>query len=177
MTQLAIIFSFIMTRKDIEFQNTIGVTLRGWLYTPTDTSNDPLPCLVMEHGFSAVKEMGLDAFAEVFIAQLRLAVLIYDNRGFGASDTAPNQPRLEIIPSDQISDFQDAITYAQSLPEVDPRKVGIWGSSYAGGNALVVAATDKRVKAVISQVSAAFLLGYSLSAPPPAISFVFLQHK
>jgi cephalosporin-C deacetylase-like acetyl esterase len=163
-----------MARKDIEFRNTLGVTLRGWLYTPSDNDKG-LPCLVMEHGFSAVKEMGLDAFAEVFIAQLRLAVLIYDNRGFGASDTVLGQPRLEIIPSDQISDFQDAITYAQSLPEVNPKRVGIWGSSYAGGNALVVAATDRRVKAVISQVSASppFLCSLFLSIII-SISFSFL---
>jgi fermentation-respiration switch protein FrsA (DUF1100 family) len=144
---------FIMPRKNIEFKNNVGVTLRGWLYTPTDTTEKPLPCLVMEHGFSAVKEMGLDTFAEVFIGKLNLAVVIYDNRGFGNSDVATGQPRLEIIPSDQIYDFQDAITYAQSLPQVDPERIGIWGSSYAGGNAIVVAATDKRVRAIISQVS------------------------
>lgn len=97
--------------------------------------------------------MGLDAVGEAFVGNLKLAVLIFDNRGFGASDAAPGQPRLEIIPADQISDFSDAITYAQSLPEVDPKKIAIWGSSYAGGHVLAVAAADKRVKAVISQVS------------------------
>jgi len=155
-----------MARKDIEFQNSIGITLRGWLYTPTDTTEQPLPCLVMEHGFSAVKEMGLDSFGEAFVANLKLVVLIFDNRGFGASDAGAGQPRLEIIPSDQISDFSDAITYAQSLPEVDSKNVGIWGSSYSGGHVLVVAATDKRVKAVISQVSA------SLRTPPIFVSAV-----
>jgi len=154
-----------MTRKDIEFQNGAGITLRGWLYTPTETTGAPLPCLVMQHGFSAVKEMGLDMFGEAFVANLKLVVLVFDNRGFGASDAAVGQPRFEIVPSDQISDFSDAITYAQSLAEVDPKKIGIWGSSYSGGHALVVAATDKRVKAIISQVGANLttLLGFLLS--------------
>ena len=142
-----------MPRKDIEFQNSVGITLRGWLYTPTEATDGPLPCVVMQHGFSAVKEMGLDAVGEAFVANLKLVALIFDNRGFGASDAATGQPRLEIIPSDQISDFSDAITYAQSLPEVDSKRIGIWGSSYSGGHVFVVAATDKRVKAVISQVS------------------------
>src|SRR5512142_2843858 len=31
-------------------------------------------------------------------------------------------------------------------------RIGIWGSSYSGGHVLVVAATDRRVKAVVSQV-------------------------
>jgi len=141
-----------MARKDIEFKNGVGITLRGWLYTPTDTVEEPLPCLVMQHGFSAVKEMGLGSFGGYLATNLKLVVLIFDNRGFGASDAAAGQPRLEIIPSDQISDMSDAITYAQSLPEVDSKKIGIWGSSYSGGHVLVVAALDKRVKAVVSQV-------------------------
>ena len=39
-----------------------------------------------------------------------------------------------------------------TLPEVDATRIGIWGSSYSGGHVLVVAAIDRRVKAVVSQV-------------------------
>lgn len=145
-----------MSRQDIEFETGDGVTLRGWLYTPSGqvgmSAAKKLPCLIMAHGFSALKEMALDKFAERFVSKLDLAVLVYDNRGFGASDVAIGQPRQEIIPSVQISDFQDAITYAQSRTEVDENKVGIWGSSYSGGHVLYVAAVDRRVKACISQV-------------------------
>jgi alpha-beta hydrolase superfamily lysophospholipase len=49
----------------------------------------------MAHGFSAVKEMYLDSFAEVFAAA-GLNALVFDNRNFGASD---GEPRLEIDPS------------------------------------------------------------------------------
>lgn len=52
----------------------------------------------------------------------------------------------------QQSDYSDAITYAQSLSEVDPTKIGIWGSSYSGGHVLFVGAVDRRVKAVLCQV-------------------------
>jgi len=48
----------------------------------------------MAHGFSAVKEMYLDAFAEVFAAA-GLNALVFDNRNFGASD---GEPRQEIDP-------------------------------------------------------------------------------
>jgi cephalosporin-C deacetylase-like acetyl esterase len=143
-----------MSRQDVEFKSSDGVTLRGWFYTPSTHTGSKLPCLVMLHGFSAVKEMDLDFFAEQFLSKLSLCILIYDNRGFGASDAAPGQPRQEIIPALQISGLQDAITYAQSRAEVDPDKVGVWGSSYAGGHVLYVAAVDRRVKACISQVRA-----------------------
>src|SRR5207302_9145340 len=51
-------------RQDIEFQAE-GPRLRGWLYTP-DAGGAPFPTVVMAHGFSAVKEMYLDRFAEAF---------------------------------------------------------------------------------------------------------------
>ena len=35
---------------------------------------------------------------------------------------------------------------------MDRERIGIWGSSYSGGHALTVAAIDKRVKCVVSQV-------------------------
>lgn len=38
------------------------------------------------------------------------------------------------------------------MPEVDSNRIGVWGSSYSGGHVLVVAAIDRRVKAVVSQV-------------------------
>lgn len=143
-----------MPRQDIEFKTQDHVTLRGWLYTPavSNGASKKLPCLVMSHGWTALKEMALDDFAEAFSSKLPIAVLVFDHRGFGASDTAPNQPRFEIIPPLQTSDISDAITYAQSREEIDASKIGVWGSSYSGGHALYVAGVDKRVKACISQV-------------------------
>lgn len=141
-----------MPRRDVEFNTSDQVTLRGWLYTPDSSSTDPLPCLVMSHGFSALKEMDLDTFAEYFTKHLAMTCLVFDNRGFGDSDTGPAQHRHEILPAVQTADISDAITYASSLSEVDSTRIGIWGSSYSGGHVLQVGATDRRVKAVLSQV-------------------------
>jgi uncharacterized protein len=135
-----------MMREDIEF-DADGITLRGWLYTP-DGISGPAPTVVIAHGFSAVKEMYLDQFAEAF-AEHGLAALVYDNRNFGASD---GQPRQEIDPWAQVRDYRTAITYAVTRPEVDADRIGIWGTSLSGGHVLVVAAVDRRVKCVVSQV-------------------------
>jgi cephalosporin-C deacetylase-like acetyl esterase len=140
-----------MPREGIEFKSSDNVTLRGWLYKPTG-DHSKLPCLVMSHGFSAVKEMDLDAFAEYFSSKLPLSCLVFDNRGFGDSDVAPGQVRQEIIPAVQCSDISDAVTYAQSRSDIDADRIGVWGSSFSGGNVLYVGATDRRVKAVLSQV-------------------------
>ncbi|KJX93773.1 peptidase S15 like protein [Zymoseptoria brevis] len=125
--------------------------LRGWVVTPA-SFDGKLPCLVMAHGWTTLKEMDLNTFADYFISNLPISCLVYDNRGFGDSDQATGQPRHEIIPQLQQSDYSDAITYASSLPEVDPDCIGIWGSSYSGGHVLHVGAVDRRVKAVLSQV-------------------------
>src|SRR3954471_18353649 len=119
-------------RQDIEF-DAEGTTLRGWLYSP-DGATGPAPTIVMCHGFSAVKEMYLDRYAEAF-AEAGFAVLVYDNRNLGASD---GEPRQEIDPWAQVRDFRDAITFAGTLEEVDADRIGIWGSSYSGAHTIVV---------------------------------------
>ena len=134
-------------RKDIEFKTDDRVTLRGWFYTP-DGAQGSSPTIVMAHGYSAVKEMYLDSFAEVF-CDAGFAVLVYDNRNLGASD---GEPRGEIDPWRQINDYRDAITFAGTLSEVDKDRIGVWGSSYSGGHVIVVGALDRRVKCVVSQV-------------------------
>jgi fermentation-respiration switch protein FrsA (DUF1100 family) len=133
-------------RRDIEI-NAEGTILRGWLYLP-ERANGRVPAVVMAHGFSAVKEMYLDRFAEVF-SQAGLAALVYDNRNFGASD---GQPRQEIDPWQQVGDYRHAITWIRSRAEIDPDRIGVWGSSYSGGHVLTVGAIDRRVKCVVSQV-------------------------
>ncbi|KIX10390.1 uncharacterized protein Z518_01472 [Rhinocladiella mackenziei CBS 650.93] len=140
-----------MGRQDVEFKTSDRVTLRGWFYT-SDLSSGKSPCLVMSHGFSALKEMDLNTFAEYFVSTLPISCLVYDNRGFGDSDAAEGEPRSEIVPMTQCSDISDAITYAASREEVNPDKIGIWGSSYSGGHVLYVGAVDRRVKVVLSQV-------------------------
>jgi uncharacterized protein len=134
-----------MNRTDVEF-NAEGTTLRGWLYRPD--GDGVTPGVVMAHGYSAVKEMYLDAFAEVF-STAGLACLVFDNRNFGASD---GEPRYEIDPWAQIRDYRHAITYMQTLPGIDRERIGVWGSSYSGAHVIVLGAIDKRIKCVVSQV-------------------------
>lgn len=133
------------TRVDIEF-SVEGTILRGWLFKPISLVN--MPAVVMAHGWGCLKEFYLDRYAEAF-AKRGLAVLVFDNRNFGASD---GEIRQEIDPWQQVRDYRHAITFIQSLPFVDASQIGIWGTSYSGGHVLTVAAIDKRVKAVVSQV-------------------------
>jgi hypothetical protein len=151
-------------RDDVEFAGHAGNLLRGWLYLPA--GDQPAPGLVMAHGLSATKEMALDDFAEVF-ADAGFCVLVYDHRNLGASDGLPRQ---EINPWAQARDYRHAIGWLSERPEVDGDRIGIWGSSFSGGEVIVVGACDERVKAVVANVPFA-ALGGDIDYSEPAARF------
>jgi hypothetical protein len=75
-----------------------GITCRGWFYVPDGLrQGQKAPTIVMTHGFSAVKEMYLQHFADRFAAN-GLACLVFDYRYLGASD---GEPRGQIFPWEQ----------------------------------------------------------------------------
>jgi uncharacterized protein len=131
----------------VSFNNSDGIVLRGRHYPAVGTKGRA-PIVVMAHGFGGVIELRLDSFAEAFSAA-GINVLAYDHHGFGVSDGLPRQ---ECDPYRQITDWRDAITFAQTLPGVDPDRLGVYGSSYCGGHVIVLGATDHRVKCVVSQL-------------------------
>jgi alpha-beta hydrolase superfamily lysophospholipase len=133
-------------RQDVEFAAEGDVTLRGWVFVPEGPG--PHPGITMAHGYAGVREHGLERFARVF-AEAGFVVLVHDHRGFGASD---GKPRFDVDPWLQIADWRRAISYLENRPEVNPRRIGLWGTSYAGGHAIVLGATDRRLRAVVAQV-------------------------
>jgi dienelactone hydrolase len=88
-----------------------------------------------------VKEHGLERFARAF-AEAGFVALVHDHRNFGASDGAV---RHDIDPWRQIADWRRAISFLESQPEVDATRIGVWGTSYAGGHVLVLGATDRHI--------------------------------
>ncbi len=122
-----------------------GDQCAAWLYLPQ--GHGPHPCVVMGHGFSAVREQRLDAYAERFAAA-GLAVLVFDYRHFGSSS---GQPRQLLDIGRQLADWRAAVSHARNLPQVDARRVAVWGSSFSGGHVVTIAAKDPAVAAVVSQ--------------------------
>ncbi len=135
-------------RKDITFTSK-GLRCSGWLYVPDDLeAGQEAPAVVMAHGFTGVKEQGLSDFAERFVAA-GFVTLVFDYRYFGDSE---GEPRSQVFPLEMVEDYRNAITWVSDQPEVDPQRLGIWGTSYSGGLVLYVGTFDKRVKAVVAQV-------------------------
>ncbi len=132
--------------ESIEFA-VAGDTIRGRFYLP-GTGDGPWPVVVLAHGWAMNAGGDLEDYAAAFVAR-GCAALTFDFRRLGRSDGLPRQ---EIDPWAQIEDFRAAISYVRRRAEVRADKVGIWGSSYSGGHVLVVAALDRRVACVVSQV-------------------------
>jgi fermentation-respiration switch protein FrsA (DUF1100 family) len=123
-----------------------GIELGAWLFLPG--RDGPHAAITMAHGFAGTKEHGLERFAQAFAAA-GFVVLVHDHRNFG---TSGGDLRGDIDPWRQIVDWRRVISYLERRPEVDPTRIGLWGSSYAGGHALVLGATDRRLRCVVAQV-------------------------
>jgi hypothetical protein len=91
--------------------------------------------------------MTTDRYAEVF-AEAGVSALLYDHRNMGISD---GEPRQEINPWVQSRGYRDAVTFASTIKDHDPNRIGIWGDSYSAGQVFLVAACDPRVKVVVAQ--------------------------
>ena len=130
-----------VTRNKAEFNGDGGIKLLGALYVP-EHGKGRYPAITMAHGYAGVKEHGLERVAQLF-AENDFAVLLHDHRNFGASE---GEPRVEIDPWQQVRDYRHAITWVRTQPGIDRDRIGVWGSSYSGGHALVLGAIDRRIK-------------------------------
>ncbi|MBX7110142.1 MAG: alpha/beta hydrolase [Chitinophagales bacterium] len=134
-----------ISRTDVSFFSN-GLLIRGWLYKPESTVGEKLPVIVMAPGFSGTKECNYQFFASNF-ARAGFAVLLFDYPNFGES---AGNVRGEADPWQQVQAYRDGITYVETLPAIDPERIGVWGGSYAGGHVLVVSAFDPRVKCLVA---------------------------
>ena len=158
-------------RRDVEFAVDGGDRLRGWLFLPSGQAGK-LPAISLAHGYAGVKEHGTERFARAF-AEAGLVALVHDHRNFGASEGAV---RHDIDPWRQIADWRQVDVLLRITARSDPTKIGVWGTSYAGGHVLVLGATDRRIKAVVSQVPT--ISGYEQGqrrVPPDAVAA--LEHQ
>jgi len=124
-----------------------GVTIRGWKYS--EQGSERRPAIVLVHGFSCTQRMRpVPTFAEAF-ANAGFVALTFDFRFLGASD---GEPRGTIIGREQLEDFGAAVDWISGQSDVDPDRIGIWGTSYGAWGAISLAALDPRVKVVVAQV-------------------------
>lgn len=136
-----------MEKRVVHFYSE-GSRLEGDHFLPSDLRREERrPGIVLCHGFTGLRELILPEYAQGF-TEAGYVSLTFDYRGFGGSEGQ----KWRLIPLEQIEDIRNAITFLQAQAEVDPERIGVWGTSFGGGHAPYVAGVDKRVKVAVGQV-------------------------
>ena len=128
-----------------------GEKLSGILRLP-DTGDGPFRGIVQGPGWMGLKDAKLYLRYHEALTAAGFAVLIFDYRGFGDSEGRTDL----LLPSIQLEDLMNAVTYLASRDDIDADNIGTFGSGgTGGGNAIVLAAADQRVGCAVSQVPVA----------------------
>jgi dipeptidyl aminopeptidase/acylaminoacyl peptidase len=107
------------------------------------------PAIVQGPGWLQVKEAKRNPPYHQAFTDAGFAVLIIDFRGFGESEGDPSV----LSPQRWIDDLVNAVTYLTTRPDIDAKRIGTFGSgSTGGGNAIILPAVDRRVRAAVSQL-------------------------
>ncbi|PZG50748.1 ABC transporter ATP-binding protein [Spongiactinospora gelatinilytica] len=110
------------------------------------------PAVLLAHGFGGTKASVRDEAER--LAAAGYAVLTWSARGFGRTtgQIALNSPDYEVKDTRQLVDWLAARPEVRLDAKDDPR-VGIAGASYGGAIALMTAAHDPRVDAIVPQIT------------------------
>ncbi|MBW3573965.1 MAG: CocE/NonD family hydrolase [Actinobacteria bacterium] len=137
------------------------VRLDATVYVPSGATSTPAPVVVLAHGFGGDKD-DLEALARQ-TAHHGYVALAYSARGFGRSTGAIGLNSLDY----DVKDVRQIVDALADMPEValdgpgDPR-IGLTGSSYGGGIALMAATQDPRIDAIAPRITWSSL-AYSLA--------------
>ena len=127
--------------EKVTFHNRYGITLAADLYAPKD--GRPFAAIAVSGPFGAVKEQSSGLYAQEMAARGFLTIA-FDPSFTGESG---GEPRYVASPDINTEDFQAAVDYLSTRPDVDPARIGILGICGWGGMALNAAAIDTRIKA------------------------------
>jgi dipeptidyl aminopeptidase/acylaminoacyl peptidase len=127
-----------------------GERIAGLWRTP-DNASGPLRAIVQGPGWLGLKDAKLYVRYHEALTDAGFGVLVFDYRGFGDSAGV-----RELSPRRQLEDLRNAVTYLPTRADVEPDAIGVFGTGgTGGGNAVLLAAADPRVKAAVSQVPVA----------------------
>src|SRR3954447_5211566 len=121
------------------------------LWRAPEANGAPLRAIVQGPGWLGLKDAKLYVRYHEALTAAGFGVLVFDYRGFGDSEG----PR-ELSPSVQLQDLVSAVTYLTTREDVDEDAIGVFGTGgTGGGNAVLLADADPRVRAAVSQVPVA----------------------
>lgn len=119
-----------------------GHDIAGLLTTPEGEGR--FSCVILSHGLVSSKESSKHtALSEAFRA-IGIGSCRFDYHGCGESGGRIEETTLTI----RIGDLKSVADWVFAHPSINPRKVGLLGSSFGGCTSLVKAARDTRIRCV-----------------------------
>jgi dipeptidyl aminopeptidase/acylaminoacyl peptidase len=133
--------SQLVSPKQVIFKSEDGLEIHGQLFTPVGRSQ-PGPALIFTHG-GPVRQMMLgfhymyyyhNAYAmNQYLASQGYVVLSVNYRmGIMYGRAFREAPNTSWRGAAEYKDVVAGAKYLQSLPTVDPKRIGLWGGSYGG---------------------------------------------
>src|SRR6185503_9539490 len=109
--------------------------LAGTLLLPR--AKGPHPAIILLHGSGPLTRYSFGPYPH-FFTSLGFAVLIYDKRGAGVSTglrmdaSTGTVMKAAFYPDDLANDALAALRFLQQREDIDPKRIGFWGSSEGG---------------------------------------------
>jgi dipeptidyl aminopeptidase/acylaminoacyl peptidase len=136
--------------EDVTFYSE-GARIAAFWRTP-DTVDGPVPAIIQGPGWLGLRDAKLYVRYHEALTAAGFGVLVLDYRGFGDSEG----DRSAISFRGQLQDLRNGVSYLAGRPDVRPDAIGVFGSGgTGGGNAVLLAAADARIRAAVSQLPVA----------------------
>lgn len=125
------------------FKNSRGLALAGRLLVPS--SPGPHPIVVVAHGWGSGKDSSRNRAVAEALRALGFAAFLFDLTGHGESEGTPEDSTQD----QQVDDLAVALDTLEGLDEVDGGRIGAVGASSGAAVALLQAARDRRIRALV----------------------------
>ena len=137
-------------RTPVVFKNQdSGLQLAGIVYRPRNRKADAkLPMIIVGGPMASVKELTQSLYAQL-LADRGYMTMVFDHSYVGASE---GHPRAYEDPQVKGSDWRSAITFAQTLTDIDTDRIAGVGICGSGVYLPCGVKDDPRMKAVVSIV-------------------------
>ncbi|MEM7206452.1 MAG: alpha/beta fold hydrolase [Pseudomonadota bacterium] len=137
------------TVRRVEFDSE-GSKIVGNLYLPDNfDAEKQYPAIVVSGSWTTVKEQMSGLYANKLSGE-EFITLAFDFRNFGESE---GTPRFYESPLQKVQDIENAVSFLQSLPQIDANRIGALGICAGSMYTLMAAANDSRIKSVVTAAS------------------------